>query len=229
MDGQCQDEYVHFADTCLEQERINGTFRWIKQPVAFCFFFFWTRVMCSLWCVWERGGREEGSWCFWRFCLRGEYWLCWSTPSRSETLGYACVRVARHARWADVGGGIFFVVFWEFTGFTLKTLAKIRVVVIESSLRKDYLRLQQKWTEEIGKLFSDVALSVENTPTLHPQSTRRTYFHSSLQHVSCSQCLCSLSSSVHAVLHRPHVHFGSRKRIASHGSGAQDSDGRRKP
>ena len=35
------------------------------------------------------------------------------------------------------------------------------------------------------------------------------------------------SSCGHAVLHRPHAHPWLQKIIASHGSGAQDSDGRR--
>ena len=34
MDGQCQDEFLHCTDPGLEQERINVTFRWIKQHVA---------------------------------------------------------------------------------------------------------------------------------------------------------------------------------------------------
>ena len=72
--------------------------------------------------------------------------------------------------------------------------------------------------------------AVDITPsTRHPQSTRRTYFHSSLQHVSCSQCLCSFRlPDTQCCTDRTFI-FGSRKRIALHGSGAQDSDGRRKP
>ena len=34
MDGQCQDEFLHCTDPGLEQERINVTFRWIRQHVA---------------------------------------------------------------------------------------------------------------------------------------------------------------------------------------------------
>ena len=36
MDGQCQDEFLHCTDPGLEQERINVTFRWIKQHAASC-------------------------------------------------------------------------------------------------------------------------------------------------------------------------------------------------
>ena len=46
MDGQCQDEFFHCADLGLEQERINITFRWIKQNVSSCPLF--TKVCISL-------------------------------------------------------------------------------------------------------------------------------------------------------------------------------------
>ena len=36
MDGQCQDEFLHCTDPGLEQERINVTFRWIRQHTASC-------------------------------------------------------------------------------------------------------------------------------------------------------------------------------------------------
>ena len=36
MDGQCQDKFLHRTDPCREQERINVTFRWIKQHVSSC-------------------------------------------------------------------------------------------------------------------------------------------------------------------------------------------------
>ena len=39
MDGQCQDEFLHSTDPGSEQERINVTFRWIQQHVAFLSFF----------------------------------------------------------------------------------------------------------------------------------------------------------------------------------------------
>ena len=47
MDGQCQDEFLHRTDPGLEQERINVTFRWIKQHVATCPFLR-TGVACCL-------------------------------------------------------------------------------------------------------------------------------------------------------------------------------------
>ena len=36
MDGQCQDEFLHCMDSGLKQERINVTFRWIRQHVTPC-------------------------------------------------------------------------------------------------------------------------------------------------------------------------------------------------
>ena len=38
MDGQCQDEFRHCTDPGSDQERINITFRWVKQHVASCSF-----------------------------------------------------------------------------------------------------------------------------------------------------------------------------------------------
>ena len=47
MDGQCQDEFHHCTDPGSDQERINITFRWVKQHVASCSFLR-TGVTCCL-------------------------------------------------------------------------------------------------------------------------------------------------------------------------------------
>ena len=47
LDGQCQDEFLHCTDPASDQERINVTFRWIKQHVASCSFLR-TVVACCL-------------------------------------------------------------------------------------------------------------------------------------------------------------------------------------
>ena len=64
--GQCQDEFRHCTDPGSDQERINITFRWVKQHVASCsslrtgvacclpyvcegFFFFWYGVGGDRW------------------------------------------------------------------------------------------------------------------------------------------------------------------------------------
>ena len=36
MDGQCQDEFLHRTSPGREQDRINITFRWVKQHVTSC-------------------------------------------------------------------------------------------------------------------------------------------------------------------------------------------------
>ena len=38
MDGQCQDKFLHCTDPGLDQERVDVTFRWIKQHVPSCSF-----------------------------------------------------------------------------------------------------------------------------------------------------------------------------------------------
>ena len=47
MDGQCQDEFRHRTDPGREQERINITFRWVKEHVVSCSFLR-TGVACCL-------------------------------------------------------------------------------------------------------------------------------------------------------------------------------------
>ena len=36
MDGQCQEEFLHCTSPGLEHERMNVTFRWIRQHTHFC-------------------------------------------------------------------------------------------------------------------------------------------------------------------------------------------------
>ena len=47
MDGQCQDEFLHRTDRGRDQERINVTFRWIRQHTHFCPLFM-AGVACCL-------------------------------------------------------------------------------------------------------------------------------------------------------------------------------------
>ena len=125
MDGQCQDEFLHCTDPGLEQERINVMFRWIKQHVATCSFLR-TGVACCL-PTFAQGSsvpvtelvRKGAAWgllvllvvllIFGVLTLRILPLLCvWN-------LGYAGVLFAGHALRAEFGGGIVFVVLWEFT------------------------------------------------------------------------------------------------------------------
>ena len=50
MDGRCQDKFLHRTDPCREQERINITFRWIKQHVSSCPLFRTGVASCSPTC-----------------------------------------------------------------------------------------------------------------------------------------------------------------------------------
>ena len=36
MDGQCQDKFLHCTSPGVEHERMNITFRWVKQHVSSC-------------------------------------------------------------------------------------------------------------------------------------------------------------------------------------------------
>ena len=46
MDGRCQDEYLHSTDPRLDGERVNITFRWLKNHVPQCLV--GAGVMCCL-------------------------------------------------------------------------------------------------------------------------------------------------------------------------------------
>ena len=54
-------------------------------------------------------------------------------PSCLQSLGYAGVPAVGRARVAEVGEGIIFLAFWEFTGFSLNALEILGIVVMEQS------------------------------------------------------------------------------------------------
>ena len=63
MDGRCQDKFLHRTDPCREQERINDTFRWVKQhasPLSF---------------AWDRSGTPFANKC--AVFIRSFYGECW--------------------------------------------------------------------------------------------------------------------------------------------------------
>ena len=121
MGGQCQDEFLHCTDPGPEQERVNIACRWIKQHDASCSLLR-TGVACCLptcaqcftcFCygvcgVWRCLGIFWGSW---GSCSS---WGCQVASLRAGDLSHAGVPFAGHALWAEVGGGILFVVLWEF-------------------------------------------------------------------------------------------------------------------
>ena len=130
MDGQCQDEFLHCTDPGLEQERINVTFRWIRQHVVFCpfsrtgvacclptcaqdssvavtefvgksaFWVFW--VLLGILCIWEEGEGVLALLVFFSSCLQDS--------------GYGGVPIAGHALEAEVGVGIICVTLGELSG-----------------------------------------------------------------------------------------------------------------
>ena len=51
MDAQCQDEFLHCTGPGLEHERMNVTFRWIRQHTHFCPLFEAGVVCCSPTCA----------------------------------------------------------------------------------------------------------------------------------------------------------------------------------
>ena len=125
MDGQCQDEFRHCTDPGSDQERINITFRWVKQHVASCSILR-RRVACCLpTCarVFPFSGAElveKGS--FFDF-LASQGALCilevlalLLSPLCVQGLGFKDVPPAGHALWAEVGGGIIFVTPVESAG-----------------------------------------------------------------------------------------------------------------
>ena len=87
MDGQCQDEFLHRTDPGREQERINLTFRWIKQHVHSCPLFKAGMACCLPTCVQGCSFPVLGDFGVWFgifgfcgfflvFCAHGEFWLC---------------------------------------------------------------------------------------------------------------------------------------------------------
>ena len=105
MDGQCRDEFLHCTDPGLEQERINVTFRWIRQHTTSCPL--WAGVVCCLpMCAQGSSATVMGNWEFSAFgvcgsslgsCVYGGCWFCWCFPSYSQGLGYGGMPVAGHA------------------------------------------------------------------------------------------------------------------------------------
>ena len=124
MDGQCQDEFIHCTDPGLEQERINSTFRWIKQHTISC-------ALRTGWRVAYRRVRRVhllllrgGCWEWYFFGTLGAPWslvhmvvlVCWFFPSCLQDSGYGSVPIAGHTLWAEVGGGILCVTLGEMSG-----------------------------------------------------------------------------------------------------------------
>ena len=105
MDGQCQDEFLHRTDPGREQDRINITFRWVKQHVSSCPLLKAGVACCLPTCA--QGSSVpvmENAVCGVFLGREGAFWLL-----------FGAVPPAGHALWAEVGGGITFVTSGENT------------------------------------------------------------------------------------------------------------------
>ena len=82
MDGQCQDEFLHCTSPGLEHERINVTYRWIRQHTHFCPLFKAGVVCCCLpTCAEGSSVHVTGNF---GFCC---FWAFWFLPCVLWTLG----------------------------------------------------------------------------------------------------------------------------------------------
>ena len=124
MDGQCQDEFLHRTSPGREQDRINITFRWVKQHVASCPLFRAGVAWCLPTCAQGSSvpvmenvsdgvflGFLVSSWCL---VHMGSPCFFWS-PCHVQDLGYFGVPPAGYALLVEFGGGITFVISGENT------------------------------------------------------------------------------------------------------------------
>ena len=118
MDGQCQDEFLHRTSPGREQNRINITFRWVKQHAASCPLFKAGVACCLPTCAQGSSVSVMGNVCpmvffgflgfFLASCAYGESSFFWS-PCYVQDLGYLGVPHAGHALLVEFGWGFTFV------------------------------------------------------------------------------------------------------------------------
>ena len=124
MDGHCQDEFLHRTSPGREQDRINITFRWVKQHVASCPLFKAGVACCLPTCaqgssVPVMGNVSDGAfWVFWFLlsvlCIWGVLALS-GLPVVYKTWVTLGVPPAGHALLVFFGGSITFVTSGENT------------------------------------------------------------------------------------------------------------------
>ena len=96
MDGQCQDEFLDCTSPGLEHERMNVTFRWIRQHTHFCPLFKAGVVCCLPTCA--KGSsvqvaRNLGYSCFWAF------WFLLCVLCMLEVLGLGFLPPGVYKTW----------------------------------------------------------------------------------------------------------------------------------
>ena len=85
-----------------------------------------------------------------------------------------------------------------------------------------------RWSALAISFYSRVIVDITHQHFTHNQHAARTFTAVFSTSVVVSVCVRFRLPDTQCCTDRTFI-FGSRKRIASHGSGAQDSDGRRKP
>ena len=171
MCDQCQDEFLHCTDPGSDQERINITFRWVKQHVASSSFLRTGVACCLPTCarVFLFLGVGGDRW-FLGFLaspcclvhLGGASFAC-HPPLCVQGLGFKDVPPAGHALRAEVGGSIIFVTSGGFAGQHKK------------------LQIRFVGFHEI-KLF---VLALVGRPSLHSYESCMVYWVQALSHSLC--------------------------------------------
>ena len=108
MDGQCQDEFLHPTNPGREQERINITFRSVKQPVSSCPLLKAGVACCLPTCA------QGSSVPVMVNTVIGVFWAFWFLLGvfvHMESSGLS-VPTAGHALWAEVGGEHYLCNLW---------------------------------------------------------------------------------------------------------------------
>ena len=113
MDGQCQDEFLHCTSPGLEHERMNVTFRRIRQHTHFCPLFKAGVVCCLPTCAKGSSVQVAGNLgysCFWAFwfllcvlCMLEVWGWVFFTSWCVQNLGLVGVPFLGHAPWVLIG------------------------------------------------------------------------------------------------------------------------------
>ena len=106
VDGQCQDEFLHRTDPGREQERINLTFRWVKQHASSCPLFKAGVACCLPTCVQGCSFPVMGDFGVWFGIFWGFVDSSWCLVHMGSS-PLACLLVARNVSDVVDGAGVF--------------------------------------------------------------------------------------------------------------------------
>ena len=126
MDGQCQDEFLHCTSPGLEHERINVTYRWIRQHTLFCPLLKAGMVCCLPSCAKGSSVQVTGNLgysCFWAFlfplcvlCMLedlGLFFFFFFHPCCVQNLGLVGVPLLGLVPWGVAQLGHYLLDHWE--------------------------------------------------------------------------------------------------------------------